>query len=38
VGQLVERQIQQLGETIGERAQPFDTVPHFKPLWLGRPA
>ncbi|HTU17786.1 MAG TPA: DUF362 domain-containing protein [Gemmataceae bacterium] len=38
LGQLAAARIQQLGETIDGRAQPFDTVPHFKPLWLGRPA
>jgi hypothetical protein len=29
---------EQLGETIEGRAQPFDTVEHFRPLRLGRPA
>ncbi len=38
LGQLVAGRIQQLGETIEGRSQPFDTVPHFRPLWLGRPA
>jgi len=38
LGQLAAAQIQQRGETIEARAQPFDTVPHFRPLWLGRPA
>jgi len=38
LGQLGVAQIQQLGETIEGRAQPFDTVPHFKSLWLGRSA
>lgn len=38
LGHLAEANIQQLGETIEGRRQPFDTVPHFKPLWLGRPA
>jgi uncharacterized protein (DUF362 family) len=38
LGALAEEQIQQLGETIAQRAQPFDTVPHFKPLWMGRSA
>jgi uncharacterized protein (DUF362 family) len=37
LGLLAAAQIQQLGETIEERAQPFDTVPHFRSLWLGRP-
>jgi uncharacterized protein (DUF362 family) len=36
LGLLAEKQIQQVGETIAERAQPFDTVPHFKPVWTGR--
>ena len=38
LGQVAAAHIQQLGETIEARAQPFDTVPHFKSLWLGRPA
>jgi uncharacterized protein (DUF362 family) len=38
LGQLAAANIQQLGETIEGRAQPFDTVPHFRPLWVGRPA
>ncbi|MFO0879190.1 MAG: DUF362 domain-containing protein [Gemmataceae bacterium] len=38
VGHLAEAAIQQLGETIEARQQPFDTVPHFKQLWLGRGA
>jgi uncharacterized protein (DUF362 family) len=38
LGLLDEARIRQLGETIEGRAQPFDTVPHFRPLWLGRPA
>ncbi len=38
LGQLAADHIQQVGETIAERAQPFDTVPHFRSLWLGRPA
>jgi uncharacterized protein (DUF362 family) len=36
LGQLAAAQVQQLGETIEGRAQPFDTVPHFRSLWLGR--
>ena len=36
LGRLAEKQIQQVGETIAGRAQPFDTVPHFQPLWTGR--
>ncbi len=38
LGQLAAGRIEQLGETIEGRAQPFDTVPHFRSLWLGRPA
>jgi uncharacterized protein (DUF362 family) len=38
LGQLATAQIQQLGETIEGRAQPFDTVRHFQSLWLGRSA
>jgi hypothetical protein len=36
LGQLTEEHIVQLGEKIADRARPFDTVPHFKPLWMGR--
>jgi uncharacterized protein (DUF362 family) len=36
LGVLAEGQIAQLGETVEGRAQPFDTVPHFRPLWVGR--
>jgi uncharacterized protein (DUF362 family) len=38
LGLLAERQIEQVGETIEGRARPFDTVPHFRPVWLGRSA
>lgn len=38
LGNLSEASIRQLGETIDGRKQPFDTVAHFKPLWVGRPA
>jgi uncharacterized protein (DUF362 family) len=38
LGRLDATQIQQLGETIEGRSQPFDTVPHFRPLWFGRSA
>jgi hypothetical protein len=38
LGNLAEANIRQLGETIDGRKQPFDTVAHFKPLWVGRPA
>ena len=36
LGLLAEKQIQQVGEIIADRAQPFDTVAHFQPLWTGR--
>ncbi len=36
LGQLAADHIQQLGESIEGRAQPFDTVPHFRSLWMGR--
>ncbi|HEY7314229.1 MAG TPA: DUF362 domain-containing protein [Gemmataceae bacterium] len=38
LGNLQEQAIQQLGEKIEDRRQPFDTVPQFKPIWLGRSA
>jgi hypothetical protein len=38
IGLLAARQIQQVGETVEGRASAFETVLHFKPLWLGRPA
>jgi uncharacterized protein (DUF362 family) len=38
LGVLAAGQIQQLGETIVGRAQPFDTVPHFHQMRLGKPA
>jgi uncharacterized protein (DUF362 family) len=38
LGLLTEAQIEQRGETVEGRRQPFDTVPHFKPVWMGRPA
>jgi hypothetical protein len=38
LGLVAERQIEQIGETIEGRARPFDTVPHFQPVWLGRSA
>ena len=34
LGQLAADHIHQLGETIAQRAQPFDTVPHFRSLSL----
>ncbi len=38
LGLLAEPAIEQFGETIAGRKQPFDTVEHFKPLWMGRSA
>jgi uncharacterized protein (DUF362 family) len=38
LGLLAEGQIEQLGETLAGRAQPFDTVEHFRALRMGRPA
>jgi uncharacterized protein (DUF362 family) len=38
LGSLAEAQVRQLGETIEGRAQPFDTVEHFRPVRLGVPA
>jgi uncharacterized protein (DUF362 family) len=38
LGALVEGQIKQVGETIAARAQAFDTVEHFKAVWMGRSA
>jgi hypothetical protein len=38
IGLLAARQIQQVGESVAGRSRPFETVPHFKSLWLGRPA
>jgi uncharacterized protein (DUF362 family) len=38
LGLLAEGLIEQRGETVASRAQPFDTVAHFRPLWVGRPA
>jgi uncharacterized protein (DUF362 family) len=34
LGQLAAANIQQLGDTLSQRAQPFDTVPHFRALSL----
>ena len=36
LGLLAEKQIQQVGETIADRARPFDTVEHFQPVRTGR--
>ena len=38
LGLLAAAHIRQLGEPVETRSQPFDTVPHFKPLWVGRSA
>jgi uncharacterized protein (DUF362 family) len=38
LGQLAEEHIRQLGETITDRAQAFETVEHFRPVRLGVPA
>jgi uncharacterized protein (DUF362 family) len=38
LGLLGAAQIEQLGETIEGRAKPFETVAHFKSLWVGRTA
>jgi uncharacterized protein (DUF362 family) len=38
LGLLCEAEIEQIGERIASRAQPFDTVPHFRELRLRRPA
>ena len=38
LGWLPEARIQQLGEIIASLAQPFETVPHFKELCVGRSA
>ncbi|HEY5316320.1 MAG TPA: DUF362 domain-containing protein [Pirellulales bacterium] len=38
LGLLRESEIQQIGETIEALAQPFETVPHFHPLYIGREA
>jgi uncharacterized protein (DUF362 family) len=38
LGHIQSQQIQQLGEPIESLAHPFDTVPHFRELCLGRSA
>jgi hypothetical protein len=35
LGRLVENQIRQLGETVAERARPFETMEHYKSLSVG---
>src|SRR5262249_47180354 len=37
LGLLAAGQVQQVGETIESLAQPFATLEHFRPAWLGRP-
>jgi uncharacterized protein (DUF362 family) len=38
LGLMGERSIEQLGEAIAPMAQPFETVPHFRSLYVGRSA
>jgi uncharacterized protein (DUF362 family) len=38
LGLLSESAIQQIGEPITDLAQPFDTVPHFKPIRMAQSA
>lgn len=38
LGRIAQKEIQQLGETIESLAQPFETVPHFEVLRLGKSA
>jgi uncharacterized protein (DUF362 family) len=38
LGLLQEAEIEQLGERIEALARPFETLPHFHPLYLGRSA
>ncbi len=35
LGQLAADHIQQLGDTLSQRAQPFDTLPHFRALQIA---
>jgi uncharacterized protein (DUF362 family) len=35
LGLLAETQVRQVGETLADRSFPFDTLPHFRPVWLG---
>ncbi len=35
LGLLAEKQIEQIGEIIADRAQQFDTVAHFQSFWTG---
>jgi uncharacterized protein (DUF362 family) len=38
LGVFPEAHIKQLGETIADVAQPFETLPHFHALYFGRGA
>ena len=38
LGLLAAGQIVQAGETIASVTQPFETLEHFRPVWLNRPA
>jgi uncharacterized protein (DUF362 family) len=38
LGLLAAGQILQEGETVASVAQPFETLEHFRPVWLNRPA
>lgn len=38
LGLLGAAQVEQVGETIAGRAQAFETLPQFAPVWLGRGA
>jgi uncharacterized protein (DUF362 family) len=38
LGLLHEREIEQVGERINGLARPFETLPHFHSLYMGRPA
>ena len=38
IGIQLADKIEQFGETIDGRKQPFETVPHFTELWVGRSA
>lgn len=38
LGLLAEAQIQQVGEKIADLAQPFETLEHFRPVWMGKRA
>ncbi len=38
LGLLAEGQIKQIGETIAANAKPFETLPHYRELYMGRSA